>query len=234
MKKLVLYILFFAALFSCQKEELSQSQALGYFDKINFESYFDVELIQGNETKIVYIGSEKAVKNLSITVEDSVLTLKNTSNWLWLNPDKNKMKLKITFQDLKQLNVYESCEIFSKDTLTGDELGVIFASKLNNANLKLNYNTFFYYNNHPCGGKLTLSGSCNYLKIWNYALMQVDASELNSHLVTIDNYSKGDCKVKTPNWIEYAIYGEGNIYCYGNPTQVVAKNSSTKGKFYLE
>lgn len=234
MNKLALYVILFATLFSCKKEELSQSQSLTYFNEINFESYFDVELIQGNETKIEYIGSEKAVTNLSISVEDSVLTLKNTSKSLWLNPDKNKMKIKITFQDLKQLNAYETCNIYSKDTLSGDELGLIFASKLNNANLKLNYNTFFYYNNHPCGGKLTLSGNCGYLKLWNYALMQVDASQLNSNLVTVENYSKGDCKVKTTNWIEYAIYGEGNIYCFGNPIQVVAKNSSTKGKFYLE
>lgn len=207
---------------------------MAYFDKILFESYFDVELIQGSENKIELIGAKKAVEHVKISLSDSILTLKNNSKSLWLNPDKNKLKVKITFQNLKLIRASQTCTIYSKDTIYGDELGVIFSSKLNNANLNINYTTFYYYNDHPCGGKLTLKGNCDYLKIWNFALMQVDASELNSSFVTIENYSKGDCRVKTNNWIEYGIFGEGNIFCYGNPISIKVNNDGANGKFFLK
>lgn len=221
-------------LLSCKKESLTKSIALNDFNQITFNSHFEVILIQGNEHKVEFVGYEKAIEQIEYKITDSTLTLENTSNFLWANPDKNKIKVFITFKSLKKVNANESCEITNQGTLSGDELGVFFASKLNEAKLNLAYNTFYYYNNHPCGGKLTLEGTCGFLKIWNYALMQVDASALISDHVLIENHSKGDCSVNTSKLIEYSVFGEGNIYCYGNPSDLIEHNLGSKGKFILK
>lgn len=230
------FILLLGMLTSCQKnKEISTETAfLSAFHTINFESYFDVILIQGNTHTIEIEGNEKVIKAIEYVVEDSVLTLKNKSNSMWLSPQKNKFKVYLTFGELKKINVIETCHIQSQGTIQGDELGVFFAGKLNEATLDVNYSTVYYYNNHPCGGKLTLSGSCSFLKIWNYALMQVEASELYSNHVLIENYSKGDCSVRVSDLLEYSIFGEGNIIAYGNPNSLVSYTEESIGQLILK
>lgn len=148
---------------------------------------------------------------------DSTLHFKNEYKGAFLHPKKNDVKIYVTVKDLKLIHADETCKIFSTNTLSGSDLGIIFAGKLNEASLDLNYQSVYYWNNFPCGGKLQLSGSCNELKIWNYALMSVDAQELISQNVFIENSSKGDCSVHAVQGIEYSIFGEGNILLTGQP-----------------
>ena len=229
-------LLLIGTLISCEKnaEVITKTDYLDVFHTITLDSYFDIVLIQGNEHSIKLVGNEKTIDEIEYTIEDSVLTLKNKSNNRWLSPKKNKFKLYLTFEQLKKINAIETCQIQCQDTIQGNELGIFFASKMNEANLKLNYSTIFYYNNHPCGGKLILSGNCSFLKIWNYALMQVDASELYSGHVLIENYSKGDCTIRVSNLLEYSIFGEGNIISYGNPNMIVSYTEQSIGKLILK
>ena len=223
-------------LFSCKKESSLQSEIISceYFDKISLNSYFEVVLIQGNSNSIQFEGKENRFKKIDFEVKDSLLTIKNSSHGVWLNPDKNKIKLYINFKDLKNLSLNESCEVSNLGTLQGNELGITCASKLNNAKLNLDYSTIYYWNNFPCGGKLELSGKCTFLKIWNFALMQVDAKNLITNHVLVENSAKGDCSVYASETLEYAIFGEGNVICDGKPKTISAKSVTSNGKLILE
>ncbi|MES2589169.1 MAG: DUF2807 domain-containing protein [Bacteroidota bacterium] len=223
-------------IFSCKKESstLSELTSTEYFNEISLNSYFEVVLIQRNEHAIQLEGKEKRFDKIDFEVKDSVLTIKNSSKGVWLNPDKNKIKLYITFKDLKKINLNESCEVSNLGTLSGNELGIVCASKLNEAKLNLNYSTVYYWNNFPCGGKIELSGNCSFLKIWNFALMQIDAKNLLTEHVLVENSSKGDCSVYTNELIEYSIFGEGNVKVFGNPTTIIKKEVTSNGKLILE
>ena len=109
------------------------------------------------------------------------------------------------------MSINESCEVSNLGTLKGIELGITCASKLNEAKLNLDYSTIYYWNNFPCGGKLELSGTCTFLKIWNFALMQVDAKNLITNHVLVENSGKlGNSQAKDTfsisSFVWYSLY----------------------------
>jgi hypothetical protein len=209
-------------------------QSLAEFDTITFNSAFEVYLIQGNENIIKIEGAEKIIKKVDFSISNNTLILKNNFKGSWLYPNKNKIKLYITVNRLSRIKALETCNIQTMNTLIGTEIGLVMASKLNEATLDVNCNTFYYWNNFPCGGKIKLSGIVNELKIWNIALMAVDAKDLVSNYVLISNSSKGDCKVNCLQYLTYSILGEGNIYLYGNPQTIVKVEESSTGKLIIQ
>ena len=237
--KLVIYIallLGFIGINSCKKSMNSTiiEKSLEEFDTVTFNSSFEVFLIQGTENKIKIEGAERIIDNIDFTIKNNTLTLKNSFKHGWLHPSKNKIKVYLTVNQLSRINANETCKIQSINTLIGTEIGLVFTSKLNEATLDLNCNTFYYWNNFPCGGKVTLSGNTNELKIWNVALMAIDAQNLVSNYVLINNASKGDCKITCLQTLDYSITGEGNIYVSGNPSTIIKTEESSTGKLILQ
>ena len=238
MKNIFYIVILMLAVFfySCKKnmEIHSIEQSLAEFDTLTLNSAFEVFLIQGNENKIKIEGAQSIIKKIDFTIDNNTLTLKNNFKGNWLYPNKNKVKLYITVNRLSRIKALETCNIQTINTLIGTEISLIMASKLNEATLNVNCNTFYYWNNFPCGGRIKLSGITNELKIWNIALMAIDAKNLVSNYVLIYNSSKGDCKVNCLQSLTYSISGEGNIYASGNPSSIVKIEESSKGKLILE
>lgn len=220
MKKFVFHILIFSlVLLSCKKDKEVQTQtyALPDFTELEFNSYFQVFLIQGDENSLRVEAAKKRLDDLTWEVDGQTLKFKSKGKFSWTKPGSSDIKLYITLKDLRLLKANQTCDIKTMNTLSGDEIGIIFADKLNDGDLDLNYNTIYYWNNFPCGGKLTLSGTCTYLKIWNFALMQVDATQLITQHALIENSSKGSCSAYVIQSLNYAIKGEGDILLFSNP-----------------
>jgi hypothetical protein len=124
----------------------------------------------------------------------------------------------------------ETCLIETVNPIITEEFGLVIGNKLGMADLELNNDIFYFWNNFPSGGRLTLRGSARDIRIWNYALMTVDASELNTAIALVENHSKGFCKVAVTELLRYAIYGGGNIYLYGDPEKIIIEEVKSEGK----
>lgn len=209
-------------------------KSLSEFDTLSLNSVFDVELIQGTENKIKIEGAQKIIENVTFSVNNNTLILQNNYKGNWLHPKKNKIKVQLTINKLSLINAWETCNIKTLNTLVSDELGLVLASKFNEATLDVNCTRFYYWNNFPCGGRLKLSGTTNQLDIWNVALMAIDAYDLHSHIVLVENASKGECKVSCYQSLVYKITGEGNIYLKGNPPLITKVEESSSGTLIIE
>ena len=162
------------------------------------------------------------------------MTVHNENRWRWLYPEKNNIRLTLHFKQLAKIIANETCYLHNEKAIVANELGLVLKSKLNQAQLNLNCQTFYFWNNFPCGGMLTLQGTCNEVKLWNYALMQVHANELSTHIARIENASKGDIRVYCSDSMFYKIKGAGNIEVFGNPTFLVDLGSSGSGKLIVQ
>lgn len=233
---LVLILASFQSFISCKKnmDQVTVEYALSDFDTLVLNSVFTVNLIQGSENKIKIEGAKKIVDKISSEVKSNTLTILNNYKGNWMHPKNNKITVYLTVKQLKRIVVNETCNIQSINALTGDEIGLVMTGKLNEATLSLDCNTFYYWNNFPCGGRVNLNGNVNSLKIWNVALMAVDASELTANYTEVDNASKGDCKVKTNLSLIYKLSGEGNLYLRGNPAEIIKIEESSTGKLIIE
>jgi len=238
MKKFTFLLILLLALAgtSCKKNmtEMTIEKSLEEFDTLVLNSVFEVHLIQGTENKIKIEGAKKILENIDYTISNNTLTLVNNYNGNWVHPSKNKIKIFLTVNQISRINANETCNLVTDNTLTGDEIGLVLTSKLNEATLDLNCNTFYYWNNFPCGGRIKLSGTTNILKLWNVALMAIDASECYSNYAIIENASKGDIKVNCTQSLTYKLSGEGNLYLKGNPPEIIKIEESSTGKLIFE
>lgn len=221
---------------ACKKDfELSTIEAsLAQFDTLTLNSVFEVHLIQGISNEIKIEGASKILSKVTYTIENNNLIIENNYHGNWMHPKHNKVKIYLTVDQLNRISANETCDIQTDNTLVANEIGLIMTSKLNHANLDVNCSTFYYWNNFPCGGKINLSGSCTNLKLWNVALMAVDASNLSCVDAYVDNASKGDINLRCMHQLSYKIAGEGNIINIGNPMILDKIEASGSGKLIIQ
>ncbi len=223
------------AVTSCKKNDPALLEwHLNEFDTLVLLDPFEIELIQDTFNKMVIAGSSQFVDKVKWNQENNTLTIENTANNRWLNPKRNKIKIQLHVNEINKIVANETCWIHSLNTLTSQELGLILKSKLNNAQLKLQCETFYYWNNFPCGGNLELSGTCQRLKLWNYALMQVNAKELLCTKAEIEQASKGSMHINCSDTLIYRIQGTGNLHVKGQPGIIVNSGSSGAGQVIFE
>ncbi|MBM3164440.1 MAG: DUF2807 domain-containing protein [Bacteroidetes bacterium] len=229
---LILTIVVFTA---CKKTESTvlERPIEGYFDTLVLADVFDVELIQDSLNKLEIIGNERFLKRITPHLSQNTLTLTNDNQMLWLFPESNKIHVKVHFSKISKVVANETCFIRSKLPVVANELGLILKSKLNQADLNVQCTTFYFWNNFPCGGSVQLRGQCQELKLWNYALMEVDATELLANTARVENDSKGDIHLRCLDSLFYKISGEGNIELYGNPASIYDLGSTGSGKLSL-
>lgn len=218
---------------SCKKKpsDFVRIENIHSFDNVEILEGFDVYLKTDSLVTSVRIeGYEDRVENITLLLDDNVLKIENTTKQKWLQPKRNKIKLTLTTPGLKKLTASEGCSIATLNPITEKEFGLILKGKAVQANLELNNEIFFYYNNFPCGGKLTLSGKTEVVKIWNTGLMNVDAQALTAKIGLIENSAKSDVSIRITDYLEYALKGTGNIYLYGQPSTIVETEKSSSGE----
>jgi len=214
--------LIFLSLFvfaSCTKDEVITGEEIitPAFSEIVLSSSFDVVITQDTTYSIRFEAAEVFFGALQYEVKEGVLYVYSEKSPRWRNPEAAKPKVYITSNRPKLIKALETCNITSTNPIISNEFGLIMASKLNYANLELDCKVFYYWNNHPCGGRIRLWGQTEQLKIWNYAIMAVDASECESDYALVENHSKGIVSVWTNEKFEYRLSGSGNIELKGNP-----------------
>ncbi|MFM7388067.1 MAG: GIN domain-containing protein [Bacteroidota bacterium] len=237
MKRLnkAIVLLAMCLLVACKKNNTSTIEYFisSDFDTLVLADVFNVELLQDSLNKIEIIGKPNYVNNIRANVDQHTLTLSNENRMRWLYPQTNKILVKVHFSHISRIVANETCFIESKSPIVSNELGLILKSKLNQADLNIQCNTFYFWNNFPCGGSLKLKGLCQELKLWNYALMQVNATGLFANIARVENNSKGDIQLRCLDSLFYKILGQGNIELYGNPTNVYNLGSTGTGKLLL-
>ena len=222
--------------YSCKKEKtniVSKSETLAEFNEIALNDFFDVYLTEDSIFSIEVKTNEDLLEQITYRITDHVLTISNNQSLKWRNPQNNAVSLYISGIGLKKVIANETCNIRSLNAITTREFGIVLRSKANTADILLNNKVVFYWNDFPCGGKLTLSGTTKELKLWNTAIMSVDAKYLSCEKAFVDNNSKGNCEVNVSQRIEYSIEGEGDIIVYGNPAEIIEKSKNSSGEFIL-
>lgn len=219
--------------FSCKKDGnrlATKTELLPSFSHIEALSTFDIFLIQDTISSIKIEAANKMMEGVEYYLTGDTLYLKNEAKRKWLNPENNKVAIYISCNNPARVILRETCMLKTVNAITSPEFGLIVSGKLNQADLELNCNTFYFWNHFPCSGKILLRGQLTDLKLWNGAIMSVDARNAAAQNVLIETSSKGHCYVNAANKIEYKITGTGNIYLYGNPSTIIENELSSSGR----
>lgn len=221
-----------AFLVSCNKDKsyIEIEHSLDAFETIELNSSFDVELVEDSAFFVEVKGMAHIVNQVEFTVVDGQLRIKRNSKNDWLHPKKNKVTLVIHAAPLREVVLNEACSVTTRGAITSQEFGLVMKGKAGEADLDLNCDIFYFWNNAPTGGKVTLNGQCNTLKLWTTAIVTVDAQKVSTQWCYIENGSKGDCSVNVSSFLEYSLTAQGNIRLYGNPPQINVIEHSGEGE----
>ena len=232
MKQFLIILSIISLFVSCEKDIIDSSRKLTPepFVQIQLSDAFDVFLTEGNEYSIEIIGDAEMISYVDLSVNSKVLTIQSSKKFKWLSPEKNKTEIYVTSPPLEKVSAAEGCNIQTLSPITSIQFGLVLQGKSNQASLELDGKAFYYWNDFPSGGKLTLTGNTETLKIWNFALMSVDAKNLTAKNAVVENGSKGDCEVYVTNKLQYKITEEGNIHLYGNPLEIIENGLSSSGR----
>jgi hypothetical protein len=220
---------------SCNKEGEKTTRKVSVlpFHHIELNGAFDLILTEGEELSVSVKGYENSIDKVFFNSLEDTLYVTNDRKFKWVTPRKNKIEIHVTSPPLKRVKADGGSYVTTTNPITTDEFGLILTGKSAEAHLTLNCGVFYFWNNFPTGGKLKLSGTTDVLKLWNTALMSVDAEDLISNSAIVENYSKGDCIVSVQEKLEYRIEGSGNIQVYGAPSVLVNNGINSTGKLTI-
>lgn len=199
------------------KKAITIEESTAPFHTVELNDVFDVALVEDSVFYIEIIGSPKMVEGVEFRVQDSTLYLDRKNGNRWYRPGSNEVQVVIHAKPLELVVANKSCFVSTVNPITSYEFGLVFKDKSSHGKLDLNCYSFYFWNNEPTGGYLELSGNTYFLKLWNAAIMTVDAKNVTANYARIENYSKGDCTVTVNDHFDYVITGFGNIHLYGSP-----------------
>jgi len=230
-EKILIVLIVVISCISCGKENemLTKSEEISAFNRVMLNDNFTI-ILEEDTSYSIEIKGYQDIEDVVYTISDSTLTVDNNKRFKWTKPRKNKIEIKIKAPEFREVTANEACFITNEKPITSNHFGVVFNGKANEANLKLANNTFYYWNNFPCGGKLTLTGTTEVVKLWNYALVSVDAKNLEANYGIVENSSQGDIDLRINIRLEYGIYGIGNINLYNTPQSLINNGESNTGR----
>jgi hypothetical protein len=240
MQKLLFFISILSLSLSCQKtkdcissagKEIVVEYDLEEFDTLIVNNVFFVSLVQDSLNTIKISGYEDFVNSTQFEIRDNCLILDNCHRCPFVKPDKNKVSVEIHTNKISRITLNEASEVKCLNTLMHEnEIGLIVNSKYNEADLKLNVKTFYYWNTHLNGGKILVSGIGENIKLWNSSLGSVDARAFNCQRAFIWTNSKTDCFINASNSVEAEILNTGNIFYRGDPIVYLKYGENAEGR----
>ncbi|MBN2274446.1 MAG: DUF2807 domain-containing protein [Bacteroidales bacterium] len=204
--------------------------ALPPFEEVQVKSVFHIYLKQDTAYSITIRGNREFTEGVRYEVENDLLILSNETRMMWMNPENHIVEIYISADRPKKIMAEEACFIETVNPVITEEFGFVCGNKYAEARFELDNAIFYFWNNFPCGGRLTLEGKTQSLRLWNYVIMSVDAINLITSHAFVENHSKGDCFVNVTGQLQYSIHGTGNIVLYGNPDEIVLLEKTSSGE----
>jgi len=227
--KILLILFCIVSAFSCRKApvcdcfeaagapaEDNRTSVLPYFEQVNVQDDINVSISIGNTEQVLIQGGSNLIHNVSATVSNKVLTLKNNNICNWLRSYKKSIiTVYITMPRVTYITNAGVGNINSLDSITTDsfQVSTTSAGEINLAVRALQIQAHIFGT-----GDITLSGKCS-----QFACSHLSGTGFSycNNLITgysfISNSGTGDCHVNVTGELDAEIYGSGNIYYSGSP-----------------
>ncbi|MCK9498636.1 MAG: hypothetical protein GX793_01350 [Bacteroidales bacterium] len=191
----------------------SEKFNLESFSKVQIKSDFDITLISGDEYSLIINCGENLIPYINREIKGNELILENKNTCEWLRK-REKPKLTITCPNLKEITIYETCDLKSLDSLYFTTLSIQNWAGIFTTDMILSGDSLFF-RSHASTGDYKLEGRCNYAYIYNVGNGYLKARKLFCNYIHAVHKSLGDSEVNPSKrlFIEEIKYGK--LYSFG-------------------
>jgi len=203
---------------------VSEMRQLQGVTGISIEYPADVLIQQGSAESVKIEADDNLVPQISNTVKNGTLVIRNNVNWAQrVNPTK-KVKITITVKDLNSIDLSGAgtvrVEKLNTQALSVDVSGAgdLTINQLNATSIDCDLSG---------AGSIALNGTTGKLKLAISGVGDFDGSKLLSKTVTAEISGTGSASVHASDTLDAQISGTGSIDYYGSPS--VSKHVSGLG-----
>lgn len=203
---------------------VTETRTTSDYDAIKISGSFDVDLVAGQEGKIILKGEENLLSAIKVEVEDNVLKVYVERNSNIRPSIGKKIQVTIPFDKISEVNLSGSGNIQSKDVIKNDK----FLAKLSgsgNFNLAVDSNNLEL--NLSGSGNVRLKGNANNFTTKLSGSGDIDTTELQSKIVDVNVSGSGNSKINCKESLTARVSGSGNIKYTGNPEKRDVKVSGS-------
>ena len=184
------------------------------YDQIAVSGFFEVVLITGEEGKITLEAEENFLEYIIIKVENNTLKM-SVENEVSLNPSRgHKVLITVPFESLTAVSLSGSGDVRSKNKIKATE----FKSTLSGSgDIHLDIDAKEVTGEVTGSGDMVLKGQSEEFKCTVTGSGDLNASDLESAIVSAKVTGSGDCSVYCTASLEARVTGSGDISYYGDP-----------------
>lgn len=224
MKALVKLFVIFTLITGCKREHcfgeagaaVSVTRAVIPFHEIDVYNNVDMVLTQDTVETITVVAPQHLEPNISTTIENGILTLKNESGCTWLRKASEKEIVYVHLKKLDKINYAGSGSITSTNTLIADNLTLYSKTGAGNIELSLNAaQTFSYIMDE--NADFILHGTSD--ACWSYtnARGTINLSDFAVKKMVIEYGGVRDATINVTDELNSIIYYKGNLMYKGSP-----------------
>ncbi len=192
-------------------------EQLGDFEEIVVELPIELELEQTNDHIAIITGPDYKVANLSMTIENNVLTIDEKS-FTYERKDQ-VLKIQLPIKTLRKITLNMPTILSSKEVLALDQFSLVVngPGTYSESDLNLDCTSISLAAYGKNSGHHILKGNTDALRITMEGLAWTNAEQLISSKVTVYQRSLKSSYVHADDLLIVRMYSEGNVYYEGQP-----------------
>ncbi|MET6991101.1 head GIN domain-containing protein [Sediminicola arcticus] len=195
------------------------------YDAIYISGFFDVELIDGQEGKLILKGEENLLEHIITEVKDGKLIIK-VEKGMNLSPSSWNQGIFITVpvESVDAVTLSGSGDIVGKKNIETDHFKTDISGS---GDISLSVTSNSITASISGSGDITLNGRTGDFDVRVSGSGDVKAYELSAKNVTANVSGSADIKVTVSEMIQARVSGSGDISYRGNPKKIDTKSSGS-------
>jgi len=198
----------FSAAFG-DKNVKTQQRTASYFNKIHIDGSYELLIVQDSVCKLTLEADSNLLSIINSKVDDSVLYINSSKTII----RSEKLKIKVSSPNLKQIELFGSVELFSDSVLSYPELSLVVSGA---AHVDMRLNTRKFSTAISGGSEMFLSGKSGSTKIGLTGAGRINAFNLITDTCLVNLSGIGRVDINANSVLEVNISGAGQVKYNGN------------------
>lgn len=220
----IFFLLFFIILFlsSCDTdqnrcfkssgEEKTEKFDLDMFNKVTIHSDFEVFFENSPDYSITLTCGKNLIPFIEHEISGRELILKDNNGADWLRK-RVKPKIIVSCPNLNEINIWETCDIKTLDTLFFTDLSIQNWAGILTTNMTISGDSLFF-RCHASTGDYILEGKCYYAYLYNVGSGFLFANKLVSNVIHIVHLSLGNSELNASQLLMIENIKYGKVYSF--------------------
>ncbi|HNQ68969.1 MAG TPA: DUF2807 domain-containing protein [Bacteroidales bacterium] len=222
----IIFLIFFTVLFlsSCDTdqnrcfksagEEKTEKYDLDIFNKVIIRSDFEVYFENSTDYAITITCGKNLIPYISHDISGRELIIEDNNGADWLRK-RIKPKIIISCPSIKEINIYETCDLKTLDTLYYNNLSIQNWAGILTTNLTLAGDSLFF-RCHASTGDYILEGRSNYAYLYNVGSGFLIANKLFCRVIHMVHLSLGNSEVNASQLLMIENIKYGKLYSFSD------------------